>query len=35
MLLNEKSKRILSVIMHEQNVTVESLELMLPYSRRT
>lgn len=35
MLLNEKSKRILSVIMHEQRVTIESLELMLPYSRRT
>lgn len=35
MQLNEKSKRILDVILHEKQMTVETLTLMLPYSRRT
>ncbi|MCT4781886.1 MULTISPECIES: BglG family transcription antiterminator [Exiguobacterium] len=35
MLLNEKSKRIIQVLMHENNVTLQLLTLMLPYSKRT
>lgn len=35
MLLNEKSKRIIQVLMHENDVTLPLLTLMLPYSKRT
>ncbi|MDE0563846.1 hypothetical protein, partial [Exiguobacterium sp. B2(2022)] len=35
MQLNEKSKRILNVILHEKQMTIETLTMMLPYSRRT
>lgn len=35
MLLNEKSKRIIQVLMHENNVTLQLLAVMLPYSKRT
>lgn len=32
MLLNEKSKRIIQVLMHENDVTLPLLTLMLPYA---
>ncbi|WP_214739850.1 MULTISPECIES: PTS sugar transporter subunit IIA [unclassified Exiguobacterium] len=35
MQLNEKSKRILNVILHEKQMTLDTLTMMLPYSRRT
>lgn len=35
MQLNEKSKRILDVILHEKQMTMDTLTIMLPYSRRT
>lgn len=35
MKLNEKSKRILNVILHEKQMTLDTLTMMLPYSRRT
>ena len=35
MQLNEKSKRMLNVILHEKQMTIDTLTMMLPYSRRT
>lgn len=35
MLLNEKSKRILNVLLHDQHVSLPLLTMMLPYSKRT